>query len=288
MPIAALKEVMDYSRKHGQGIGMFNVVNLDYAEAIVEAAEEAQVPVILGYPEAFFKYHSMEAVSELLTGFAKRASIPAAVHIDHGGDYEKLLMAMRMGFTSVMFDGSALEYEENIRQTREITKTAHAMGISVEGELGYLGFETGDETADADSASLDLIPADRLTRPEQAADFVERTGIDALAVAIGNMHGHYRGTPKLDIPRLREIREAVQCALVLHGGSGLSDADFTEAVKNGINKINIYTAMNDNVLRFLGENLPGSASWIDLAHKTKEELRKQTLGMIRLFAGMTH
>jgi fructose-bisphosphate aldolase class II len=285
MPLATLKEVMDYSIKHTRGIGMFNVVNLDYAEAIVEAAEEAQVPVILGFPEAFFGYHSMEAMSELLTGFGKRAAVPAVVHIDHGGDYNTLVMAMKSGFTSIMFDGSALDYEENIRQTKEITKVAHAMGVSVEGELGYLGFETHDDAVESGATSLDLTQLDRLTRPEQAADFVSRTGIDALAIAIGNMHGHYRGIPKLDIGRLREIRSAVKCGLVLHGGSGLSDGDFREAVKNGINKINIYTAMNDNVLHFLGEKIHGSSSWIELACETKEELRRQTLGMIKLFAG---
>ena len=284
MPLANLKELMDYSIKHTQGIGMFNVVTLDYAEAIVKAAEEARMPVILGFPEEFFRYHSLEAVSELLIGFARRASIPTAVHIDHGGDYEKLLLAMKMGFTSVMFDGSALDYEENIRQTKEITKIAHAMGISVEGELGYLGFETHYEEAGSGTTSLDLVEADRLTKPEQAADFVERTGIDALAIAIGNMHGHYRGIPKLDMKRLRDIRSAVKCGLVLHGGSGLSDADFTEAVKNGINKINIYTAMNDNVLRFLGEKISESKSWLELAYEMKEKLRKQVLQMIKLFA----
>ena len=284
MPIVTLKEVMDYSIKHTRGIGMFNVVNLDYAEAITEAAEEAQIPVILGFPEDFFKFHSMEAISELLIGFAKRSSVPAVVHIDHGSDFQKLLMAMKMGFTSVMFDGSALEYEENVRQTREITKIAHSMGISVEGELGYLGFETYDGEVGSETSSLDLIQTDRLTNPEQAADFVNRTGIDALAIAIGNMHGHYRGIPKLDIKRLRDIRSAVKCGLVLHGGSGLSDADFTEAVKSGINKINIYTAMNDNVLQFLRSKISNSKSWIELSYEMKNELRKQTLQMIKLFA----
>ena len=284
MPLATLKEVMDYSIKHTQGIGMFNVVNLDYAEAITEAAEDARLPVILGFPEEFFKYHAPEVISELLIGFAKRTSVPAVVHIDHGVDFEKLLLAMKLGFTSIMFDGSALDYEENVRQTKEITKIAHSMGVSVEGELGYLGFEAYDGEVDSETSSLDLIEIDRLTNPDQAADFVKRTGIDALAIAIGNMHGHYRGIPKLDIKRLQEIRAAVKCGLVLHGGSGLSDADFIEAVKSGINKINIYTAMNDNALQFLSGKISSSKSWIELSFELKNELRKQTLQMIKLFA----
>lgn len=286
MPLATLKEVVDYSQKNTCGIGMFNFVNLEYAEAIVGAAEKVGLPVILGFPEVFFSYHSVERVSELLLRFAEHSTVPTVVHLDHGGDFDTIMQVMKLGFTSVMFDGSALEYEENIRQTKEIVKVAHAMGVSVEGELGYLGFENNDEKPKSMRTSLDHIAVDRLTQPEQAADFAERTGVDALAIAIGNMHGHYRGTPKLDLARLSEIKKAVSCGLVLHGGSGLSDDDFTAAIRAGINKVNIYTAMNDHALDFLKEKLPTSTSWLELSSALRGALEEQVADFIKLFGLM--
>jgi fructose-bisphosphate aldolase class II len=283
MSLATLSEVIEFAQKRSCGIGMFNIVNLEYAEAVVQAAEEVGLPVMLGFPEAFFQYHSMEMMTELIVGFARRSGVPTVVHLDHGGSFNMILKAMKLGFTSVMFDGSAMDYEENVRKTREIVRIAHAMGVSVEGELGYLGFDNGDESAGAGDTSLDVIDSSRLTRPEQAGDFAERTGIDALAVAIGNMHGHYKGIPKLDLQRLREIKKAVKCGLVLHGGSGLSDEDFAGAVRTGISKINIYTAMNDFVLDFLKDKLPSSKSWLELTNELRISLKDQVKGFIRLF-----
>lgn len=282
MPLATLREVMDFARERTCGIGMFNVVDLEYAEAIVGAAEELDFPVILGYPEVLYRYHPMERAAELLVGFAKNAKIPAVVHLDHGGDFDAIMMSMKLGFTSVMFDGSALPYEENIRRTGEIVKVAHAMGVSVEGELGYIGFDNNDESGRPKEGS-DAVDVSRLTKPGQAGGFAARTGIDALAIAIGNQHGHYKGKPKLDFQRLQEIKKACDCGLVLHGGSGLSDGDYTRAVSLGINKINIYTSMNDFVLDFLRAKLPAGTSWLELTKELRIALTGQVKGFIKLF-----
>ena len=286
MALATLKEVLDFAKKRTCAIGMFNVVNMEYAEAIVQASEELNFPVILGFPEVFFNFHPLEETAEFLIHSARKSAVPTVVHLDHGGSFDMIMKVMKLGFTSVMFDGSALKFEENIRQTAEIVRIAHAMGVSVEGELGYLGFEAVEGDVAEGSSSLDLIDHARLTSPEQAQEFEECTGVDALAIAIGNMHGHYRGTPKLDLKRLEEIKKVTQCGLVLHGGSGLSDSSFKDATDRGIRKINIHTSMSDFVLAYLRKNVPDSASWLELANDLRIELRNYVKEMIRLFGRM--
>ncbi len=172
------------------------------------------------------------------------------------------MKAIRYGFTSIMFDGSALPHEENLQKTAEIVKVVHAFGVSVEGEIGYLGFEEGADEDPGAKTSLERVNALNLTSPEEARRFAEATKVDALAIAIGNMHGHYRGEPKLDFERLEAIRGAAPCSLVLHGGSGISDGDFVRAIRSGIRKVNIYTAMNDYALEYLRDNLDGATSWV--------------------------
>lgn len=160
---------------------------------------------------------------------AARHAIPVVLNLDHGLHFESVVQALRLGFSSVMFDGSTLGYEENVRQTREVVKMCHAVGVSVEAELGAVGGDEGGALYGHADESL-------FTDPQLARDFVDRTGIDALAVAIGNAHGKYRGEPKLDFPRLDAIRQQAAIPLVLHGGSGISDADFRRAIELGIHK----------------------------------------------------
>ena len=202
---------------------------------------------------------------------ARAASVPVAVHLDHGKNFDIVMKVLQRGFTSVMFDGSALPYEENVAQTAEIVKIAHAMGVSVEGELGYIG--------KADT----VMDKSMMTQPEQALDFSERTGVDALAVAIGNLHGHYKGIPKLDFERLQEIKDIVKCGLVLHGGSGISEVDFVKAIKMGVGKVNIYTAMSDFTLDFLKENQPKYSAWLDLSKDMRLGLTELIKDYILLF-----
>lgn len=275
MPLATLNEVMDIAKQNKAGVGMFNVVTADFAQAIVEAAEEVGQPVIVGMPERFFQYYPIEMMPDWCIRLAQRASVPVCIHLDHGKSFEMVMRTLQAGFTSVMYDGSALPYEENLANTAEIVRVAHSMGVSVEGELGYM-------------ASSDAGAADEsgFTDPAQALDFAQKTGVDALAVAIGNLHGNYKGTPKLDLGRLADIAAKVDCPLVLHGGSGLSDADYLAAIKAGVVKVNIYTAMSNFMLNYLQQHLPEGQPWLDLNRAAREGLRGLVADMMRLFAGL--
>ncbi|MBQ2626774.1 MAG: class II fructose-bisphosphate aldolase [Eubacterium sp.] len=232
MSLVGLTELVDYSKKNCVGIGMFNIVNLEFATAMYEACIETGLPIMLGVPERFLNYYDIDVVAAICKEYVKRTDIPMALHLDHGKSFDGVMKALRAGFSSVMFDGSALSYEENLETTAQVVRISHAMGVSVEAELGYVG-QAGDELSEK-----------TLTNPDTAADFEKQTGIDALAIAIGNQHGQYKGIPKLDFNRLKEIRAKVDCGLVLHGGSGIAPEDFVEAIRCGINKINIYTAMD--------------------------------------------
>ena len=272
MSLCTLKEAMDYAKERNCGIGMFNVVTADFAVAIVEAAQEANMPVIIGMPERFFQFYSIDMMPKLCVNLALNASVPVVIHLDHGKSFDMVMKVLRRGFTSVMFDGSALEYEENVKQTAEIVKIAHAMGVSVEGELGYIG-----------AANLGSIDKSQMTHPDQAMDFAQRTGVDALAVAIGNLHGHYKGIPKLDFDRLEEIRSKVSCGLALHGGSGISEYDFIKAVKMGVNKVNIYTALSDCTLEFIDTERSKHSTWLDMSKDMRISLKNLIKEYILLF-----
>ncbi len=226
-----LNEVLKDAQKNNYAVGLFNTTDTDMLEAAVSAAEELRSPIIIGTAEVLLPYGELSLIAPSIIAAAKRASVPVVVHYDHGLTFERCMEAMKLGFSSIMFDGSAGDVEENLKATAEMVKIAHAMGVTVEGEIGHVG----------EAASGDNETDDRYTTCKEAVDFVERTGVDALAVAIGTAHGAYKSKPKLDIQRLSEIRAALDTPLVLHGGSGLSDDDFRNTVKNGIAKINIFT-----------------------------------------------
>jgi fructose-bisphosphate aldolase class II len=255
---------------------MFNIVNMEFARAIFEAAQETGLPVMFGIPERFMRdYYSPDCMALICKEMIKQAKAPAAIHLDHGKTFEGVMIALRAGFSSVMFDGSSLDYEENVQQTAEIVKTAHSFGVAVEGELGYVG-----------RAGTDELTPDSFTRPDQAADFVRRTGVDALAVAIGNQHGQYKGIPQLDFERLKAIRGKVPCGLVLHGGSGIGNEDFKEAIRSGINKINIYTAMDIAAKDFTRNSFGNYASYIDYTKDLTTVVRNVVLEYMKLFASV--
>lgn len=272
MSLVNLKHVTDFAQQNHCGIGMFNVVNLEFATAITDAAEEANMPVILGMPERFFQFYSLKSMTDICLSLANRAKVPVVVHLDHGRSFDIVMKALRAGFTSVMYDGSSLAYEDNVRNIAEIVKVAHQMDVSVEGELGYVGL-----------GSEGINPA-HYTKPELASDFVSRTQVDALAIAVGNLHGRYKGTPLLDFDRIAEIRRLVNCGLVLHGGSGLSDADFVKAIQCGINKVNIYTVMSETVMGYLSENLSRYSAWLDLSKDLRLTVQELVRQMIVLFS----
>ena len=245
-----LNEVLKKAQKEKYAVGLFNTTDTDMLQAVIEAAEENRSPVILGTAEVLLPYGELKLIAPSVIAAAKRASVPVVVHYDHGLTFERCLEALQLGFSSVMFDGSAKAYGQNIEETKEIVKIAHAFGASVEGEIGHVG-----EAAQGDESLENMY-----TTIAEAKEYLENTGVDALAVAIGSAHGVYKKKPKLNIERLKEIAGAVSVPLVLHGGSGLSDDDFKNTIREGIAKVNIFTdlclagerAMKDGAEKKLG------------------------------------
>ena len=228
-----MNDVLLPAKEKGYGVGFFNAVNVEMARAIIETAEEMNAPVMVGTAEVLLPAMELERVAEYLIPMAQKAKVPVCVHYDHGLTYERCKQAMDLGFTSIMYDCSMDDYETNVKKLRDMTTECHARGITVEGELGHVGDNAG-------AGKLDN-PSDYFTDPDTAANFVKSTGVDSLAVAVGNAHGDYAFPPKLDFERIRTISEKTNLPLVLHGGSGLSDNDFKQAVSLGICKVNIFT-----------------------------------------------
>lgn len=229
-----LKEILEDAKNKKYAVGHFNMLNLEMARGIIEAAEEEKSPLILGVAEVHFPLIPFEYASIIMKHIAENAKVPVCLHLDHSTKFETVLHAIKAGFTSVMYDGSSLPYEENIKNTIEVAKVAHPLNVSVEAELGHVGL--GSNSNDYGSDEL-------YTKPNEAVDFIEKTKVDALAVAIGTAHGKYIKKPVLDITRLDKIYAVSPKPLVLHGGSGLTDDDFKETVKHGISKVNICTEM---------------------------------------------
>ena len=232
-----MKEMLEKAREGKYAVGLFNAVNVEMARAIIETAEELNAPVIVGTAEVLLPAMNLERVAEYLVPMAKKAKVPVCVHYDHGLTFEKCMEALQLGFSSVMYDCSTDSYEDNVAKVAEMVKICHAMGASVEGELGHVG----DNEGSAEGSDHLLDPSAFFTDVSMARDFVERTGVDALAVAVGNAHGDYKFPPKLDFDRISDIADRTGVPLVLHGGSGLSDSDFRTAVQRGICKVNIFT-----------------------------------------------
>ncbi|PWM75083.1 MAG: ketose-bisphosphate aldolase [Bacillota bacterium] len=226
-----LNDILKKARKEKYAVGLFNTTDTDMLQAAIGAAEELSSPIIIGTAEVLLPYGELKLIAPSVIAAAKRARVPVAVHYDHGLTYERCVEALKLGFSSVMFDGSVKPYAENIAQTREIVKLAHAMGATVEGEIGHVG----------DAAAGDDALSDMYTTAEEALAYATDTGVDALAVAIGSAHGVYKKKPMLNIARLKEIANAVDIPLVLHGGSGLSDDDFARSIAGGIAKVNVFT-----------------------------------------------
>ena len=240
--LVSLKEILRDAYAGGYAVGAFNCLSVENVLGAVQAAEELRSPIILQVAEVQFPYAPLELMAPQFLQVAKAASVPVAMHLDHGQSFETCARAIRLGFGSVMIDGSGYSFEENVRLTGEVCRMAKAFGVDVEAELGKVG-DAGTDTADV------------FTDVDEAARYVELTGIDALAVAIGNLHGKYVATPRLNIRRLVEIRQRVDMPLVLHGGSGTSDEDFKSCIHNGISKINVATAIQlgvtDRVRQYL-------------------------------------
>lgn len=235
--IVNMNEVLLPAKEKKYAVGLFNAVNVELTKGIIAAAEATCSPVIIGTAEVLFPYGALEEVSYYLIPMAKKANVPVVVHLDHGLQKESCLKALELGFSSIMYDCSTDPYEVNVEKVREMAEIAHSYGATIEGELGHVG-------NNPDSAEGDADPTSFFTDPALAKDYVERTGVDALAISVGNAHGAYKLPPKLDFERIRTIAREVKVPLVLHGGSGLTDDDFRRAIHDGISKVNIFTDIN--------------------------------------------
>lgn len=248
MPLINLKDMLAVAAKHQFAVGAFNAIDSNFIDAVFAAAQQQQSPVIINVAEVHLQYIDLPAAAEYIKKKACQADIPVCLNLDHGLTLPTIKTAIECGFSSIMFDGSSLSYEENIRQTKEVVELCRPYNISVEGELGAVGGDEGGALESMADVAL-------YTKVEQAKEFVEKTGIDALAVAIGNTHGKYKGEPKLDFERLAQIHQAVGIPLVLHGGSGISAADFRKTIELGICKINFFTGMSQAALDTLAANM---------------------------------
>ncbi|MTI81089.1 MAG: class II fructose-bisphosphate aldolase [Firmicutes bacterium] len=246
MSLVNMNEMLKDASKHNYAVGAFNMVDINSMKAILDGAVEMNMPVIVSVAEVHFRYIDIEELSAVITSLASKAPVPVALHLDHGQSLNAIMKAVQSGFTSVMYDGSQLPLEENIANTAEIVKFAHAADISVEAELGHVG-----EGADM----LEIDNADLLTSPSEADLFIEKTGVDALAVAVGSAHGVYKRKPKLDLERLQKIKQLTDIPLVLHGGSGIPDEDLRKSIKSGIAKINVYTELSQQAMAGISKEL---------------------------------
>lgn len=261
-PVGAIERLADEART---SVIAFNCFDYHTVKAVVDTAEARQTPVIcMLYPEHCTRYHWTNpfAFAQMVRGLAETVQVPVGLHLDHCTDFAYILQAIKAGFQSVMYDGSMLPVEENIRLTAEVVKAAHALGAEVEAELGYVGF--------ADNVS-DQKNQDQYTKPEVAKHFCEASGCDAVAIAIGSAHGFYKEPPKLDIQRLKEINAATDTPLVLHGGSGIPEEQLREAFQEGINKFNVGTEFlylyHQTVRQYQGRDI------FEMANEVQKALR---------------
>ena len=275
MPLVNMAPLLKDARSGGYAVGSFSVANMEMVLGVLKAVEETKSPAIIQIAEVRLNYSPLELIGPLMVAAAKNSPMPVAVHFDHGKTAEKIKQALDIGFTSVMFDGSHLPFEENSRITAEIKKTAAAYGTDCEGEIGCVG---GSEDGSEDIAI-------NCTSPAQALEFYNKTGIDALAVAIGNAHGNYKQAPKLRFDILEQTAGLVPVPLVLHGGTGILPDDFRRCIKLGINKINIATATFDSVEQSAREAYANQAvkGYYDLQTAEVEGAYRNALKHIEIF-----
>lgn len=249
MELMTTKQILKKAQEEHYAVGAFNVENMEMVMAVISAAEEMNAPVIMQTTPSTVSYAGLDYFLANVKVAASRANVPVAIHLDHGSSFELAYQAFRTGYTSIMIDGSHGDFESNVKLSKSVVDMCKSSGIAVEAELGKVGGKEDD---------LDGGDGDIYTDPLEAKEFVERTGVDSLAIAIGTAHGMYKGEPKLDLDRLSAIREVVSVPLVLHGGSGIPDSKVQEAIRRGICKVNYATelriAYTDGIKKYLSEN----------------------------------
>ncbi len=271
-----LNAVLADAQKNHYAVGLFNTTDTDMLEAVISAAEECRSPVIIGTAEVLLPNGELKLIAPSIIAAAKRATIPVVVHYDHGLTFDRCMEALQLGFSSIMFDGSAGAYDKNIADTREIVKIAHAFGATVEGEIGHVG-----EASAEDNDATDLY-----TRVDEAEAYLKATGVDALAVSIGTAHGAYKSKPKLDFERLAALRAALDVPLVLHGGSGLSDDDFRTSIAKGIAKVNIFTDLCLAGNRAMAEGLSAGEAYLTIRNRKVGAIKQSVMEKMQLFGSV--
>ncbi len=276
-----LNHVLQPAKKNHYAVGLFNAVNMELARGIISAAECSRSPVIMGTAEVLFPYGPLEEVSYYLIPMAKKANVPVVIHLDHGLNKETCIKALELGFTSIMYDCSTDPYEVNVEKVREMADIAHSYGATIEGELGHVG----DNEGSAEGSSHLADPSKYFTDPKMAKDYVTKTKVDALAIAVGNAHGAYKLPPKLDFERIRTIANTVDVPLVLHGGSGLTDNDFRQAIREGISKVNIFTDINIAMVKAEFSKFSDmNKGIIDLIPAAVEAVKQESMAKMKLFS----
>ncbi len=278
MPLVHMKDMLDHAWRHGYAVGAFDVVGLEFLEAVMAGVEQARAPVIISLAESHFEHYDFELLMAAVEAAARRSPVPTAIHLDHGESLDSAIRAINLGANGVMVDASSLPLAGNIERTRAIVEMARGCDVPVEGELGYVA---GVEGEDAERHPGEVI----YTSVDEASSYVDATGVDFLAVSIGTVHGRLRSEPRLDFDRLAAINEALGIPLVIHGGTGLSDDQFRRLIANGVAKINYYTALADRAADAIRAQAAAdpAAGYTRLLSGTRAAIRDEVLRCCELW-----
>lgn len=278
MPLVSMNAFLPQAKSEGFAVGQFNMNNLEFVQAIIEAGKEEQSPLIFGASEGAIRYMGLSNVVALAKVAAEESGLPVALHLDHGSSFEMVMKCIQAGFSSVMFDGSHYPFEENIRLTKKVVEAAHAVGVSVEGELGTIGGVEDDlEVADEDAMIAD---------PDEAIRFWEETQVDALAIAVGTAHGMYQGEPQIRYDVIEKVSKQVDAPIVLHGGSGVPDESIKKAISLGVGKINVNTenqVASSKVIRQLLSEQPDLIDPRKYLGPAREAIKEVVKAKMKLF-----
>lgn len=284
--LITMKAILELAEAKNIAIGAFNITSLEGIQAVLQASEEINQPVILQFAPVHEAIIPMTVIGPIMLLMAERASVPVAVHLDHGDDLSILKKALDMGFTSVMYDGSALSFEENAANTRIAVEMAGIYGASVEAEIGAMGRQEFSSIGEGEEGEA---TEGCYTDPEQAERFVKTTGVDALACSFGTVHGLYLTEPKLDFDRISQIKSRIGLPIVMHGGSGVSDQDFRKCINNGVRKINYYTYLAKAGGMHVKEKAMESEGYVyyhDVTLWGIDAMKKDVLHTIKVFSNL--
>ncbi|KEZ91900.1 class II fructose-bisphosphate aldolase [Lacrimispora celerecrescens] len=284
--LITMKAILELAEAKNIAIGAFNITSLEGIQAVLQASEELNQPVILQFAPVHEAIIPMTVIGPIMLLMAERASVPVAVHLDHGDDLSVLKKALDMGFTSVMYDGSSLSFEENAANTRIAVEMAGIYGASVEAEIGAMGRQEFSSIGEGEEGEA---TEGCYTDPEQAEKFVKTTGVDALACSFGTVHGLYLTEPKLDFDRISQIKSRIGLPIVMHGGSGVSDQDFRKCINNGVRKINYYTYLAKAGGMHVKEKAMESEGYVyyhDVTLWGIDAMKKDVLHTIKVFSNL--